>query len=100
MKTLLLAMSILLLSGCGAILQSGENATLTGTPEGLRAILDGINGLVVTGKVSADQPNNNPYILMRQDQEEELTKRAMVPNFLSSIFARQSASNVTNIETK
>lgn len=93
-------MSIVLMSGCGAILSAGPDnrATLTGDPESLRAMFDGINGLIVTGKVSADQPN--PHILMRQDQEEELTKRAMVPNFLSSIFSRQSASNVTNIETK
>lgn len=86
------------LTGCaGNLSVAGEQATLSGSPEGLRAMFDGMNGMISNGKASPDK--NTAHWQMRNKQEKERTKREMAPSFLSSIFARNGASNVTNVDT-
>lgn len=98
MKRMMMVIALCLMTGCGAVLTAGsDSATLTGSPEGIRAMLDGMNGMIVNGKASPDK--RTPAIAMRMEQEKEITKRSMARSFFSDIFARQSASNVTNIDT-
>lgn len=89
--------SVFVLSGCaGNLSVAGDQATLSGSPEGLRAMFDGMNGLISNGKASPDK--NTAHWKARKLQEKERTKRAIAPSFLSSLLARNSASNVTNLE--
>ena len=86
------------LTGCaGNLSVAGDQATLSGSPEGLRAMFDGMNGMISNGKASPDK--NTAHWQMRNKQEKERTKREMTPSFLASIFARNGASNVTNVDT-
>lgn len=90
--------SMVALSGCaGNLSVAHESATLSGSPEGLRAMFDGLGGIIIDGKASPDK--KTAHTIMRAAQEKEFTKRAMAPSFLSSIFARNGASNVTNVDT-
>lgn len=85
-------------SGCGAVLNVGsEQASLSGSPEGIRAMLDGMNGLIQNGKASPDK--KTAHTIMRLEQEREFTKRAMKPGFFSNLLSRNAASNVTNVDT-
>ena len=85
-------------SGCGAMLSVGsDQASLSGSPEGIRAMLDGMNGLIQNGKASPDK--TTAHSLMRGEQEREYTKRAMKPGFFSNLLSRNAASNVTNVDT-
>ena len=96
MKQLLFLSSIFLLSGCGAVLTTGDTATLSGSPEGIRAMMDGFGGLITDGKASPDQ--DTAHWIARKEQEKELTKRSMTPGFLQGIFQRNGASNTTNLD--
>ncbi len=96
MKQILFLSSILLLSGCGAVMTTGDHASLSGSPEGIRAMLDGMNGLITSGKASPDRTTD--YAIMRGEHERERTKRAMTPGFLQGIFQRNGASNTTNVD--
>lgn len=90
--------SMIALSGCaGNLSVAHESATLSGSPEGLRAMFDGMTGLIIDGKASPDK--RTAHTKMREAQEKEFTKRAMTPSFLSNLFARNGASNVTNVDT-
>lgn len=84
MKTLIVLSSVLLLSGCGAVMTAGDTATLSGSPEGIRAMMDGLGGLITDGKASPDQ--DTAHWIARKEQEKELTKRSMAPGFFSTIF--------------
>lgn len=86
------------LTGCaGNLSVAGEQATLSGSPEGLRAMFDGMNGIITNGKASPDK--TTAHWIARNEQEKERTKRAMAPSFLSGLFNRNGATNVTNVET-
>lgn len=97
MRNTLIAIGLVALTGCaGNMSVAGEQASLSGSPEGLRAMFDGMSGLVTNGKASPDK--NTAHWQMRSKQEKEKTKREMAPSFLSNLLARNSASNVTNVE--
>jgi hypothetical protein len=89
--------SVVFLSGCaGNLSVAGDQATLSGSPEGLRAMFDGMNGMISNGKASPDR--QTAHWVARREQEKEKTKRHMAPSFLSSLFQRNGASNVTNLD--
>ena len=96
MKKLMVSSALLVVcSGCaGNLSVANEQATLSGSPEGLRAMFDGINGILTNGKASPDR--QTAHWQSRKEQEKEKTKRHMAPSFLSSLFQRNGASNVTN----
>lgn len=96
MKTLIVLSSVLLLSGCGAVMTTGDHASLSGSPEGIRAMMDGFNGIISSAKASPDQKTD--YATMREEHERERTKRAMTPGFLSGLFQRNGASNAVNVD--
>lgn len=97
-QKMIVVAGLVALTGCaGNLSVAGEQATLSGSPEGLRAMFDGMNGIITNGKASPDK--NTAHWQMRSKQEKERTKREMAPSFLSSIFARNGASNVTNVDT-
>lgn len=77
-------------TGCGAVyapspLQDG-NVALIGDAKGVRAMFDGMNGLVTNGKASADQ--DTAFWIHRKAEEREITTRKTAPGFLSGLFAR------------
>lgn len=95
---MVVVVSMVALSGCaGNLSVAHDGATLSGSPEGLRAMFDGMNGIISNTKASNDK--KSAHWILREKQENERTKREMAPSFLASIFARNSASNVTNVET-
>ena len=98
MKKLMVSSALLVVcSGCaGNLSVANEQATLSGSPEGLRAMFDGINGILTNGKASPDR--QTAHWQSRKEQEKEKTKRHMAPSFLSSLFQRNGASNVTNLD--
>lgn len=98
MKTLIVSGLLLAVcSGCaGNLSVAGDQATLSGSPEGLRAMFDGMNGLISGGKASPDKMSG--YQRARMAQEKEITKRQSTPSFLASLMSRNSASTVTNID--
>lgn len=98
MKTIVTFVAIASLTGCASQMNVGsDHATLTGTPEGIRSMFDGMNGLISGGKASPDKMSG--YQRARMDQEKEISKRSMAPSFLSSLLNRNNASNVTNVDT-
>lgn len=97
MKRLMVVLCLCSVVGCGGVMNvSSDHATLTGSPEGIRAMFDGMTGLIIDGKASPDK--RTAHTKMRENQEREFTKRAMVPGFLSNLLSRQSATAVTNID--
>lgn len=79
--------SVVVLSGCaGNLSVAGDQATLSGSPEGLRAMFDGFGGLISDGKASPDQ--DTAHWIARKEQEKEITKRSTAPGFLSGLFRR------------
>lgn len=64
---------LIYLSACSAATSAGDHITLTGTPAGMQAFADMTNGLIRTGKESAEQ--NSEYFASRGKQEQEITKR-------------------------
>jgi hypothetical protein len=66
----LIAIKLLLIagsaSGCGIATHGGEAISITGSPEGIRAYHEGLNGLITNGKASADAPDTPYYQLRRQ----------------------------------
>ena len=98
MKTIVTFLAIASLTGCASQMNVGsDHATLTGTPEGIRSMMDGFQGLILNGKASPDK--TTAHSIMRMDQEREISKRKMQPSFLSNLLNRNSASNVTNVDT-
>ena len=97
MKKVIATLTILALTGCASNMTVGKDyATLSGSPEGLRSMFDGMNGMIVNAKASPDK--KTAHTIMRAEQEREITKREMTPSFLSNLFSRNSASNVTNVD--
>jgi hypothetical protein len=66
----LIAIKLLLIAGtstgCGIATHGGEAISITGSPEGIRAYHEGLNGLITNGKASADAPDTPYYQLRRQ----------------------------------
>lgn len=95
---MIVVVGLVALTGCaGNLSVAGDQATLSGSPEGLRAMFDGMNGLISGGKASPDKLSGHQRA--RMEQEKEITKRSMTPGFFSGLFARNGASNVTNVDT-
>jgi hypothetical protein len=69
-------------------------AFVAGTPEGLRTVMDGANGLVAQGKAGPNK--QGAYFNHRVIETRERTKRAYAPGFLDALFQRQSATVVNN----
>lgn len=65
--------ALLYLSACSAATSAGDHITLTGTPAGMQAFADMTNGLIRTGKESAEQPSE--YMAYRKQENAEITKR-------------------------
>ena len=98
MKTIVALLAVASLTGCSAQLSThSDYATLSGSPEGIRSMMDGFQGLIINGKASPDK--TTAHTIMRGDQEREISKRSMTPSFLSNLLNRNSASNVTNVDT-
>lgn len=95
-SVIVLAIAMVGLSACGMTVNPPEHITVSGSPEGMRAFGDAMSGLIINGKASPDK--KTAHTIMRTAQEKEITKREMTPSFLASIFARTSASNVTNLD--
>lgn len=53
-------------SGCGVASYGGDGITITGSPEGIRAYHDGLNGILTNGKASPDAVDTPYYQLRRQ----------------------------------
>lgn len=95
---MIVVVGLVALTGCaGNLSVAGDQATLSGSPEGLRAMFDGMNGLISGGKASPDKLSGHQRA--RMEQEKEITKRSMAPGFFSNLLARNTASNVTNVDT-
>jgi hypothetical protein len=54
-------------SACGVATHSGDALSLTGSPEGIRALSDMLAGVATNAKASADAPDT-PYYQMRRTQ--------------------------------
>jgi hypothetical protein len=66
------------LSGCSGkarlSVPDEEYASLEGTPEALKVMFDGMNGLISNGKASADM--KSAHWAIREEQEKEITARS------------------------
>lgn len=62
-----------IVTGCAASGAMGDHVTLTGTPAGMQAFADMTNGLIRTGKESAEQPSE--FFAHRATQEKLETQR-------------------------
>lgn len=81
----ILAIGILFaLTGCGMTAHSGEHFQLSGSPEGIRAFGDTLNGALKTAKESPDA--NNQYFQSRGFYESQMTVRASQPGFFQKLF--------------
>ncbi len=73
----LLAIKLLLIagtaSGCGVATHSGEALSLTGSPEGIRALSDLLAGTATNAKASPDV--DTPYYQLRREQNRAQAMR-------------------------
>lgn len=88
MKRLILAVPIFC-SACGAVytpnmLSDGHIAVIADAP-GMRAMMDGMNGLVTNGKASPDK--DTAHWIHRKAEEREHTMRETSPSFMDNLFA-------------
>lgn len=72
MKTLTMVV-VLSCSACSMASSAGDHITLTGTPAGMQAFADFTNGIIRTGKESADKPSE--YFATREKQDVQETSR-------------------------
>lgn len=86
-KGIIIAAITLTITGCttGVSYSSGDHASLSGTPKGIRAMMDGMNGLITNGKASPDQ--DTAHWIARKQEEQEVTRRALKPGLLQGLFA-------------
>jgi hypothetical protein len=73
MKLMLMSLVLVVVSGCSMAASSGDYVTLTGTPKGIQSFSDLTNGMIRTGKESAERPSE--YFAHRGTQEKEHTSR-------------------------
>jgi len=90
--TVALIMGAITTTGCaGSLSVSGsEHASLSGSPVALRAMFDGMNGLITNGKASPDQ--DTAHWKARKQEEAEITTRHLKPGLLDGLFAPKSNS--------
>jgi len=80
------AVALVATTGCaGAMHVASDGATLTGSPEGLQAMFDGMNGIIENTRAPAGQKSS--HWQLREQQELQRTARENSPGFLSSLFA-------------
>ena len=70
-KTLIIFAIIATATGCSTL---GDGVMIAGTPEGLRAFMDGQNALITNAKTKTRDGSSAAYTL-RHVQEQETTKR-------------------------
>jgi len=86
MKTIL-AIGLIALTGCAGTMHVANNgATLTGSPEGLQAMFDGLNGVIENTRIPAGQKSS--HWQLRENQEQQKTARDTAPGFFSGMFAK------------
>ncbi len=83
------------LSNCGMAytpspFQRG-NFVLAGDERGVRAFMQGQNGLVQHGK---EHPTDNSYWVSQRQQEREETSRAYAPSWISTLFHGSSPAAI------
>lgn len=89
MKKVLICLPLALaLGACGAIytpnpLHEGHIAVMADA-KGMRAMMDGMNGMITNGKASADQ--DTAHWIHRKAEEREHTLRDTSPTFLDKLF--------------
>jgi hypothetical protein len=71
-------------SACGIGAAPHNGLLIMGSPEAIRAWNDGQTGLVSTGKASPDKLTD--YHATRVAEEQEYTRRATAPGFMSQLF--------------
>lgn len=71
MVTLIAALA----SGCAGTAYMGDRAEISGTPEGLRAMFDGLNGSMKTAKEAPDAQNQ--YLTFRSVYEQYKNQKQM-----------------------
>lgn len=69
---LMVGLLILIAGACCSCTQR-EHAKLEGSPAGLRAMFDGMNGMITNGKASPDQ--DTAHWIHRKAEDKELTTR-------------------------
>lgn len=74
-------------SACGIAAAPHNGLVIMGSPEAIRAWNDGQNGLITSGKATADKVTT--YDTLRKDQEHEQTTRDTSPGFMSQLFGGQ-----------
>jgi len=84
MKTLL-TLTVILLAGCGVSGHGGQYVALSGTPEGIRALGDTLNGALKTAKEGPDSANQ--YFAARADYESQVTAREAHPGLFNKLFS-------------
>lgn len=84
MRKVILLGSIALMTGCGVMGHAGDHFQLSGTPDGIRAFGDTLNGAMKTAKEGHD--SENQFLGYRAAQEREITKRKTAPGFIEKLF--------------
>lgn len=85
-KVIVLVVLMAGVTGCaGAMHVASDGATLTGSPEGLQAMFDGLNGVIENTRTPAGQKSS--HWQLRESQELQKTARENSPGFLSNLFA-------------
>ena len=75
------------LSGCSATANMGEHAQVSGSPDALRAMFDGLNGMAKTAKESPDAENQ--YFVARDKYESNVTVRGAQKGFFQKLFGQE-----------
>ena len=97
MKKVILAAVIAAATGCaGSAFQSAPEFEMRGNAEGIRAYHDGVVGSLKTAKESAD--TQNQHMAYRGEQEKEITRRALKPNFLDTLFGEPTKAGNSTAE--
>lgn len=92
MKRLILGCLVISSSACASLhASSGENFTMTGTPEAIRAYSDMVIGMSKTAKESANA--RNQYFEARKSYEAQVTARSAQPGLFQKLFSQESSEN-------
>jgi hypothetical protein len=87
MKTIIGSALLIALTGCAGTMHVADNgATLTGSPEGLQAMFDGLNGVIENTRIPAGQKSS--HWQLRENQELQKTARENKPGFFSGMFSK------------
>lgn len=79
---------VLALSACAQssrVRVGGEDYfAMEGTPKGIAAAMDGMNGMITNGKASPDK--DTAHWIARKAEEKEITARETAPSWMSDIL--------------